>query len=36
VDQTEAFRGDFVFFIIMGLIPLTNEGYTLWGLLLIS
>lgn len=35
VDQTEAFRGDLVFFIIMGLIALSNVGYTLWGLLLI-
>jgi AraC-like DNA-binding protein len=35
VDQTESFRGDFVFFFIMGLIALSNVGYTLWGLLLI-
>lgn len=36
VDQTEAFRGDLIFFIIMGLIALSNVGYTLWGLLLIK
>ncbi len=34
-DKTEAFRNDMVFFIIMGLIALSNVGYTLWGLLLI-
>lgn len=35
LDQTEAFRGDIVFYIVMGIIALSNVGYTLWGLLLI-
>ena len=35
MDKTEAFRGDWVFYIVMGLIALSNLGYTLWGLFLI-
>jgi AraC-like DNA-binding protein len=34
-EQTEAFKYDFSFWIIMILIALSNTGYTLWGLLLI-
>lgn len=35
-DSSESFRGDIIFPMIMGLIAVSNIGYTLWGLLLIK
>jgi AraC-like DNA-binding protein len=35
-DSSESFRGNITFPLIMGLIAVSNIGYTLWGLLLIK
>jgi AraC-like DNA-binding protein len=36
IDQTESFRSDFVFPLVMGLIALSNIGYAIWGIKLIG
>ncbi len=36
IDQTESFRSDFVFPLVMGLIALSNIGYAFWGIALIN
>jgi AraC-like DNA-binding protein len=36
IDQTESFRSDFVFPLVMAMIALSNIGYAIWGIALIN